>query len=78
MKNLRKRYLKFLRLKRNQRRNQMENEHQKKFIDQRLYYMYDYKCKFNLGIHKLLVRSVPSLDGKERDPLIKRDISLFI
>ena len=75
MKNLRKRFLKFLRLKRNQ---QMENEHQKEFIDQRLYYVYDYKCKLNLEIHKLFVRSVLSLDGKERDPLIKRDISLFI
>uniref|UniRef100_A0A0D3EFF4 Fungal lipase-type domain-containing protein n=1 Tax=Brassica oleracea var. oleracea TaxID=109376 RepID=A0A0D3EFF4_BRAOL len=29
----------------NQHRNQMEDEHQKELIDQRLYYMYDYKCK---------------------------------
>ena len=33
MKNLRNRFLRFLRLKRNQHRNQMENEHQKEFID---------------------------------------------
>ena len=33
MKNLRNRFLRFLRLKRNQHRNQMEKEHQKEFID---------------------------------------------
>ena len=26
-------------------KNQMRNEHLKEFIDQRLFYMYDYKCK---------------------------------
>ena len=31
----------------------MRNEHQKEFIDQRLYYKYDYKCKVNLRIHSL-------------------------
>ncbi|WZZ84702.1 hypothetical protein YC2023_113281 [Brassica napus] len=33
MKNLRNRFLRFLRVKRNQYRNQMEKEHQKEFID---------------------------------------------
>ena len=61
MKNLKNRFLRFFGLKRNQHRNQMENEHQKDFIDQRLYYMYDYKCKLNLRIQKLFVRSVLSL-----------------
>ncbi|WZZ34620.1 LOW QUALITY PROTEIN: hypothetical protein YC2023_018021 [Brassica napus] len=65
MKNLRIRFLRFLMLKRNQHRNQMENELLKEFIDQRLYYKYDYKCKVNLRIHKLFVRSVLDLSGKE-------------
>ena len=65
MKNLRIRFLRFLRLKRNQHRNQMENELLKEFIDQRLYYKYYYKCKVNLRIHKLFVRSVIDLSGKE-------------
>ena len=74
MKNLRNRFrfLGFLRLKRNHHRNQMENEHQKEFIDQRLYYMYDYKCKVNLRIHKLFVRSVLGLKWKKRSFLIRR------
>ena len=33
MKNLRNIFFRFLRLKRNQHRNQMKNEHQKEFID---------------------------------------------
>ena len=79
MKNLRNRFLKFLRLKRNQHRNQMENEHQKEFIYQRLYYMYDYKCKVNLRIHKLFARECSrSKMEKRRSSLIKRGISLFI
>ena len=67
MKNLKNRFPKFLRLKRNQHRNQMENEHQKEFIDQRLYYMYDNKCKLNLRIHKLFVRSVLGIPWRRVD-----------
>ena len=67
MKNLKIRFLRFLSFKRNQHRNQIENEHQKKFIDQRLYHKYDYKCKVNIGIHKLFVRSVLGLNGKEKN-----------
>ena len=68
MNNLRNRFLRFLRLKRNQHRNQMGNEHQKEFIDQRLYYKYDYKCKVNLIIHKLFIGSVLGLKWRRKDP----------
>ena len=78
MKNLRIRFLRFLRFKRNQHRNQIENEHQKEFIDQRLYYKYDYKCKVNIWIYKLFVRSVLGLNGKKKDFLLKRCVILFI
>ena len=43
----------------------MRNEHQEEFIDQRLYYMNDYKCKINLRIYKFFVRSVLSLKIEE-------------
>ena len=43
----------------------MRNEHQKEFIDQRLYYKNDFQCKVNLRIHKPFVKSVLCKNGEE-------------
>ena len=73
MKNLKIRFLRFLRLTRNQHRNQMENEYQEKFIDQRLYY----KCKVNIRIHTLYKKCSRS-KWKRDDSLDKeRCISIY-
>ena len=79
MKNLRNRFFGFLRLKRNHHRNQMENEYQKEFIDQRLYYMYDYKCKLNIRIHKLFVRSVLGIKWRREDKILsKKEVAPYL
>ena len=54
----------------------MENEHQKDFIDQRLYYKYDYNCKVSLRINKLFIKSV--LEWKNKEIFFNKEVAPYL